>query len=61
LGSYILGIVAEKTSYHAMYLFGGLIVAWTAVIYYGLHHRRERLKASGIRQSRQNCAEKSGV
>jgi MFS family permease len=43
LGSYILGIIAEKTNYHTMYLIGGMIVACTTVIYYCLHHRKQRM------------------
>lgn len=39
LGSYILGMIASYTSYHTMYLIGGLIVAFTILIYYGLHHK----------------------
>lgn len=38
-GSYILGVIAAHTNYRTMYLIGGLIVALTIVIYYGLHHK----------------------
>lgn len=39
LGSYILGIIASHTNYHTMYMVSSLIVAFTAVLYYLLHHR----------------------
>ncbi len=42
LGSYILGIVAAHTDYHTMYFIGGLIVALSIVLYYLLHHRKQR-------------------
>ncbi|PZE21235.1 MFS transporter [Paenibacillus xerothermodurans] len=44
VGSYLLGMLAAYTDYHFMYLIGGVIVATTAVIYYGLHHRAQRVK-----------------
>jgi len=44
LGSYILGIIAASTSYHNMYLISGVIVAFTAVLYYFLHHRKTALQ-----------------
>ncbi|MBP1153322.1 MULTISPECIES: MFS transporter [unclassified Paenibacillus] len=47
LGAYLLGIVAASTSYHTMYFIAGLVVACTAVIYYGLHHRKVNLMKSG--------------
>ncbi|WP_139490345.1 MFS transporter [Brevibacillus dissolubilis] len=40
IGSYALGIIAAETSYHTMYLIAGVIVACTAPIYYGLHHKK---------------------
>ncbi|NOU93312.1 MFS transporter [Paenibacillus sp. LMG 31456] len=46
LGSYVLGVVAARTSYHTMYLIGGVVVAFTALIYYRLHHRKEKLAQS---------------
>lgn len=40
LGAYLLGIVAAQTSYHTMYLIAGVVVAFTALVYYTLHHRK---------------------
>jgi predicted MFS family arabinose efflux permease len=48
LGSYILGIVAEQTSYAEMYLIASVIVACTGVLYYFLHHRKARLEPSRL-------------
>ena len=42
LGAYILGAVAAQTNYHTMYFVGGIIVSLTLVIYYFLHHRKQR-------------------
>ncbi|MBB6669750.1 MFS transporter [Cohnella nanjingensis] len=39
IGSYVLGVVAEHTHYHKMYLIAALLVILTAVLYYALHHR----------------------
>lgn len=47
LGAYLLGIVAAAASYHTMYFIAGLVVACTAVLYYGLHHRKLVLMKSG--------------
>jgi MFS family permease len=44
IGSYVLGIIAAKTSYHTMYFIAGIVVACTVIIYYGLHHRKTRTK-----------------
>ncbi|MFK7694991.1 MFS transporter [Paenibacillus sp. HJGM_3] len=41
IGSYLLGIFAAMTSYHMMFLVGGLIMIVTLVIYYFFHHRRQ--------------------
>ncbi|MCS7463949.1 MFS transporter [Paenibacillus doosanensis] len=41
LGSYLLGLIAAKTSYHTMYLIGGIVVAFTVILYYGLHHKKK--------------------
>lgn len=43
LGSYVLGIIAAQTNYHTMYLIGGIVVAFTVVLYYGLHHRKQKV------------------
>lgn len=45
VGSYLLGILAAKTSYHTMYLSGGLLMILTLVIYYVFHHRRQKKKS----------------
>ncbi len=42
IGSYVLGIIAEKTNYHTMYFVAGIVVACTTLLYYGLHHRKMR-------------------
>lgn len=39
-GSYVLGVVATHTHYYSMYLLAGVVVAFTAPIYYVLHHKR---------------------
>jgi MFS family permease len=39
LGSFILGVLGSYTSYRTMYLVCALIVAFTGVVYYALHHR----------------------
>ncbi|SFM40639.1 Predicted arabinose efflux permease, MFS family [Paenibacillus sp. 1_12] len=43
IGSYLLGILAAMTSYHMMYLIGGLIMLFTLIIYYFFHHRRQKI------------------
>ncbi|WP_051253755.1 MFS transporter [Paenibacillus alginolyticus] len=48
IGSYVLGAVASKTNYHTMYFIAGLVVACSAILYYGLYHRKT---ASSIKQS----------
>ncbi len=40
LGAYLLGIVAAQSNYHTMYLIAGVVVAFTALVYYTLHHRK---------------------
>ncbi|GAA0134706.1 MFS transporter [Paenibacillus sp. YSY-4.3] len=42
VGSYVLGVVAAMTSYGTMYFVGAMVVAFTALLYYALHHRRQR-------------------
>lgn len=42
-GSYILGIIATKTSYHMMYFVGGIVVLLALVIYYIFHHRKQKI------------------
>ncbi|MEI7025821.1 MFS transporter [Paenibacillus sp. y28] len=42
LGSYLLGILAAQTSYSRMYFVGGLVVALTFLLYYILHHRKQK-------------------
>lgn len=42
-GSFVLGIVTAKTSFHSMYVFSALIVLLTTVIYYFLHDRKQKL------------------
>lgn len=46
LGSYVLGIIAAQTNYHTMYLIGGIVVAFTVVLYYGLHHRKQKVQTA---------------
>ncbi len=43
LGSFVLGIVTAKTSFHSMYIFSALIVLVTTVIYYFLHDRKQKI------------------
>ena len=43
-GSFILGIVAAKSSYHNMYFIASIIVAFTLLLYYGLHGRKQKFK-----------------
>ncbi|HCX49268.1 MAG TPA: MFS transporter, partial [Bacillus sp. (in: Bacteria)] len=43
-GSFILGIVAAKSSYHNMYFIAAIIVAFTLLLYYGLHGRKQKFK-----------------
>ncbi|MFD3259962.1 MFS transporter [Paenibacillus lentus] len=44
VGSYVLGVIAAMTSYGTMYFIGAIIVAFTTILYYALHHRRQRTK-----------------
>ncbi|WP_079913503.1 MFS transporter [Paenibacillus sp. 32352] len=46
LGSYILGLIAAKTNYHVMYLVGGIVVAFTVILYYGLHHKKQKVQTA---------------
>lgn len=41
VGSYVLGVIAAMTSYGTMYFIGAIIVAFTTILYYVLHHRRQ--------------------
>lgn len=43
IGSYVLGLVASKTNYHTMYFVAGIVVACSALLYYGLHHRKSTM------------------
>ncbi|MET3196107.1 MFS transporter [Bacillus sp. OAE603] len=43
LGSFVLGIVTAKTSFHSMYVLSALIVLVTTVIYYLLHDRKQKV------------------
>ncbi|MRC75124.1 MFS transporter, partial [Bacillus thuringiensis] len=43
-GSFILGIVAAKSSYHNMYFIAAIIVAFTLLLYYGLRGRKQKFK-----------------
>ncbi|WNQ09866.1 MFS transporter [Paenibacillus aurantius] len=45
LGSYFLGLLAARTDYHTMYLWGGLLVFLSLILYYALHHRKQRSEA----------------
>ncbi|GGH37938.1 MFS transporter [Paenibacillus segetis] len=47
-GSYILGVIAVATGYSRMYLIGAVIVAFTVLIYYTMHHRRQRRAISNL-------------
>lgn len=42
IGSYVLGIVSAKASFHIMYVITAIAVLSTTVIYYLLHDRRQR-------------------
>lgn len=44
LGSFVLGIVAAHSSYHNMYFIAAIIVAFTLLIYYFLHGRKQQFK-----------------
>ncbi|MDM5155490.1 MFS transporter [Bacillus sp. DX1.1] len=44
IGSFVLGIIAAQSSYHNMYFIAAIIVAFTLVIYYGLHGRKQKFK-----------------
>jgi MFS family permease len=46
LGSYVLGVVADRTNYHTMYFVAGLVVACSAALYYVLHHRKQIVPAA---------------
>jgi MFS family permease len=41
VGSLLLGIVAGRTNYHNMYVVSTVVVAFTVLMYFLLHHRRE--------------------
>jgi MFS family permease len=41
VGSLLLGIVAGQTNYHNMYVVSTVVVAFTVLMYFMLHHRRE--------------------
>ncbi|WP_261381534.1 MFS transporter [Paenibacillus cremeus] len=47
IGSYVLGVVAAHSNYHRMYFVAGLVVACSAVLYYGLHHRKQQANKRG--------------
>lgn len=55
LGSYILGLIAGKTSYHTMFLIAGLTAFSTLVLYYLLHHKPA---AAPMRRSIEKMANK---
>ncbi|WP_134701285.1 MFS transporter [Ammoniphilus sp. YIM 78166] len=40
IGSYLLGIIASRTSYATMYLVSAFIAGFAALLYYLLHHRK---------------------
>ena len=42
IGSYVLGIVSAKTSFHIMYVITAIAVLSTTIIYYLLHDREQR-------------------
>lgn len=42
IGSFLLGIITAKTSFHTMYVFSSIIIAFTGIVYYLLHDRRKR-------------------
>jgi len=42
LGSYILGIVSAKTTFHSMYVISAIVVLLTTVFYYMLHDRKQK-------------------
>ncbi|GIP61071.1 MFS transporter [Paenibacillus sp. FSL W8-0186] len=47
VGSYVLGVVAAMTSYGTMYFVGAMVVAFTTLLYYALHHRRQGKEQAG--------------
>lgn len=42
LGSYVLGIVTAKTSFHFMYVISAIVVLLTTFFYYFLHDRKQK-------------------
>ena len=42
LGSFILGVVADFTSYRVMYLFCSIVVVFIAVLFYFINHGNEK-------------------
>ncbi|MGF9966083.1 MFS transporter [Bacillus rhizoplanae] len=44
IGSFVLGIIAAHSSYHNMYFISSIIVAFTLLIYYFLHGRKQKFK-----------------
>jgi MFS family permease len=46
LGSYLLGIVAVHTHYHTVYFVSAIVVAFTSILYYVLHHSRQNKAAN---------------
>nr|WP_245252252.1 MFS transporter [Paenibacillus sediminis] len=40
VGSYLLGVLASSSGYSAVYMISAIIVAFTAIIYFILHHKR---------------------
>lgn len=46
IGSYSLGALAAGYGYSAMYMLCAIIIAFSSVIYFILHHKRKRLTAA---------------
>lgn len=44
IGSSVLGIIAARSSYHNMYFIAAIVVAFTLLIYYVLHGRKQKFK-----------------
>ncbi|WP_424767203.1 MFS transporter [Paenibacillus sp. sgz302251] len=46
LGSYSLGALASHFGYSAMYMLASIVIVFTSVIYFILHHNRKRMTAA---------------
>jgi len=42
LGSFLLGMITAKTSFHAVYVISGIVSFLAIITYYFLHDRKQR-------------------